>query len=166
MFNCLVALLVLLIMAAPAGAQPAVADKSASKIAFPPVLRPVLPKLQKSKIPVFLPTWLPSGTPMYATVSLEPYKDEKGIHQGYALVIAEVAGEDPPMYSRILELHAYEKTKPFHGKKKVPIGTAIVGTDISGPKPMVEWSVGGNNYQMSAGPDVYKIAKSMAPLQR
>lgn len=47
------------------------ASSTSNNAAFPAVIRPVLPRLGQAKIPVFLPTWLPSvGRRMYPEVAL------------------------------------------------------------------------------------------------
>jgi len=136
-----------------------------------PQFAPVLSKLRKSTVPVYLPSWLPSNCTsgkVYISVDMTPLNDGKTSHQGYSVVLATNPGDNPSMVSRLFELTGSEGYPIFKSKRHYDIGHGLLAyEEIGGNHPTLDWKVGKYSYSLSdTGPEMVQVAKSMVLLKK
>lgn len=120
-------------------AQPAVAAQ----------LEGVAAGLAGSKVPVYLPTWLPKfPEPTYATAELNP----PGSDPGYVVRLADKPGNDPPQASLLFEIYGSKIPGSKSKNGKVSLGSGRIGyirsSDGGNAGPSIEWETKANHYSI------------------
>jgi len=139
------------------------------KVAAP--FLPILPKLHKAKIPVYLPSWLPASCmsrSVYATASIEPIVLEKQSHPGYVVRLANAPGNEPCEAAKMFEISGTGSFAPPVIGRKVQLGKGRMGWLEGGGNggPSICLQMGKNNYQIDkCGEDLIPISKSLVLVQ-
>lgn len=129
--------------------QPMLADaqKKAPAVAAP--LKGVVEGLKGSKIPVYLPTWLPKlPEPNYASAVLNP----PGSDPGYVVRIASQPGDDPPQSALLFEIWGSKVIGKAKKEGKVSLGDGRIGflrSSAGGNAgPSIDWDKENNHYSI------------------